>query len=76
VIVVVVLLLASEKVDTSVSASTAYTAREMAVFPDINRLPLSITVFSHALCISKLYLQWQRTMTVARQSEGRYKKRD
>jgi len=61
-------------VDASVLTSTADTAREMAVFPDIKCLPLSLTVFSHALCISKLYLHWQRTMTVARQSEGQYTK--
>lgn len=73
-IVVVVLLLASEKVDITVSTSIAYTAREMAVFPDIKCLPLTLTVFSHALCISKLYLHWQRSMTVARQSEGQYTK--
>jgi hypothetical protein len=58
----------------SVSTSTAYTAREMAVFPDIKCLPLSLTVFSHVLCISKLCLHWQRTMTVARQREVQYGK--
>jgi hypothetical protein len=73
-IVIVVLLLASEKADTSVSNSTAYTAREKAVFPDIKCLPLSLTVFSCALCISKFYFHWHRTMTVARQSYKQYTK--
>jgi hypothetical protein len=46
-------------------------AREMAVFPDTKCLPLLLNVFSHALGISKFYFHWQRSMTVARQSEGR-----
>jgi len=58
----------------SVSTSTAYSARGMAVFPDIKCPPLSLSVFSHPLGISKFYFNWQRTMTVARQSEGRYTK--
>jgi hypothetical protein len=62
------------KVDMSVSTSTAYTAKELTVFPGIKCLPLSLTVFSRGLCISKLYLHWQRTMSVARQSEGQYTK--
>jgi hypothetical protein len=68
--VVVVLLLASQKADMLVSTYTSYIAREMAVFPDIKCPPLYIILLSHALSISKLYLHWQRTMTVARQSEG------
>jgi hypothetical protein len=68
--VVVVLLIACERADMSVSTYTSYTARETEVFPDIKCLPLYITLLSHALSISKLYLYWQRTMTVARQSEG------
>ena len=73
-IVVVVLLLANEKVDMSCSTSTAYTARQMAVSPDIICPPLPLSVLSHALGISKFYIHWQRTMTVARQGEGRYTK--